>query len=180
MDTLNEKTTMQTLNNDYPGARRALFAKYHIGGCSSCAYQSDESLAEVCSRHDLETSEVISHVLSSHEHDKQMLISPEDLVDYINSGKQLRLIDIRTREEHEAVTIPNSDFLTQDFQQKAFAEWDADTLVILYDHLGDTVLDQVAWFIGHTLKNTKGLEGGIDAYSQQVDSSLPRYRLELD
>ena len=27
-----------------PGARRALFAAFHVGGCQSCAYQDDETL----------------------------------------------------------------------------------------------------------------------------------------
>ena len=53
-------------------------------------------------------------------------------------------------------------------------------MIVLYDHRGREVLDQCAWFHGHGLKNTLGLEGGIDAWSQEVDSSVQRYRLELD
>jgi hypothetical protein len=30
------------------------------------------------------------------------------------------------------------------------------------------------------LKNTIGLRGGIDAWSREVDPSLPRYRVEID
>jgi len=30
----------------FPGAQRALFRRYHIGGCSSCAFRPDETLAQ--------------------------------------------------------------------------------------------------------------------------------------
>jgi hypothetical protein len=34
--------TMSAVLSAYPGAQRALFAKYHIGGCSSCGFQPTE------------------------------------------------------------------------------------------------------------------------------------------
>ena len=39
-------------------------------------------------------------------------------------------------------------------------------------------MDAAAYFQGHGFTNVKSLRGGIDAYSAEVDSSLPRYRLE--
>ena len=37
---------MAELLEAYPGAQRALFRNYHIGGCSSCGFRPDETLAE--------------------------------------------------------------------------------------------------------------------------------------
>ena len=34
----------------FPGAQRALFRQYHIGGCSSCGFGPEETLAQVCAR----------------------------------------------------------------------------------------------------------------------------------
>jgi rhodanese-related sulfurtransferase len=39
-------------------------------------------------------------------------------------------------------------------------------------------MDAVAYFIGHGLKQTLGLRGGIDAWAAEVDPAMPRYRLE--
>ena len=36
----------------FPGAQRALFRKYHIGGCSSCGFSPNETLAGVCARNE--------------------------------------------------------------------------------------------------------------------------------
>ena len=51
--------------------------------------------------------------------------------------------------------------------------------MVLYDHTGKYVLDQVAWFRGHGVENAFGLTGGIDAWSQEVDKAVMRYRVEV-
>ena len=41
---------MREVLENFPGAQRALFRRYHIGGCSSCGFSPDETLAQVCAR----------------------------------------------------------------------------------------------------------------------------------
>jgi rhodanese-related sulfurtransferase len=127
----------------------------------------------------LPPDEVLRHLLESHEHDLSMLIEPALAKDALDGEVPVRLIDIRTREEHEAVAIPGSEFFTQELQQEVFAG-DPAAEIILYDHLGRNVLDQVAWFRGHGLNQTYGLRGGVDAWSREIDPKLPRYRLEIE
>jgi rhodanese-related sulfurtransferase len=159
-----------------PGAKRAIFARYHLGGCQSCAFSNEETLAELSARSEIPADEVLEHLLASHVHDSEMLIEPAAAKEGISG---LRLIDLRTREEHEAVVIAGSEFFTQELQQQLFAG-DSDARILLYDHSGKNVLDQVAWFRGHGLTETYGLRGGIDAWSREVDPSVQRYRLEMD
>ena len=46
----------------FPGVQRALFRRYHIGGCSSCGFQPGETLEELCARNNvLPVDEVLSH-----------------------------------------------------------------------------------------------------------------------
>jgi rhodanese-related sulfurtransferase len=169
-------TPMDEILEMLPGARRALFARYHLGGCQSCAFSNDETLGQLCQRAELDADEMLEHLLASHAHDLEMLMEPAEAREKISA---LRLIDIRTREEHEAVVIAGSEFFTQQLQQELFAG-DPETAILLYDHSGRNVLDQVAWFRGHGLKQTFGLRGGIDAWSREIDPSLPRYRIEID
>lgn len=180
MEKIHAQTEMGKITTEYPGARRALFAKYHIGGCSSCAYKETESLFAVCERNEIDVDEAISHILSCHENDQEMLISATELKQKMDAGEEILLIDTRTREEHEAVKIEGSKLMTQEYQQQVFAKHDPTKLIVLYDHSGQSVLDTCAWFIGHEMKNTRALQGGIDAWSQEVDSSVARYRLEMD
>ena len=92
----------------------------------------------------------------------------------------LLILDVRTREEHEAVKLPNARLLTQELVQEIFTSGDKTKPIVLYDHTGSRSLDAAAYFIGHGFGETKCLDGGIDAYSTQVDASLPRYRLEIE
>ena len=167
---------MNLILETLPGARRAIFARYHLGGCQSCAFSNEETLAELCQRSELPVEEVLEHLLASHEHDSSMWVEPVDAKGRLH---EFRWVDLRTREEHEAVVIPNSDFFTQELQQKLFAG-DPTERILLYDHSGRDVLDQVAWFRGHGLNQTFALRGGIDAWSREIDASLPRYRIEVD
>ena len=159
-----------------PGARRAIFARYHLGGCQSCAFSNEETLADLCQRSELPVDEVLAHLLASHTHDSAMWMEPSAAKENLAN---FRLIDLRTREEHEAVVISGSEFFSQDLQQQLFAG-PSDTKILLYDHRGRNVLDQVAWFRGHGLNETYALLGGIDAWSQTIDPQIPRYRLEMD
>lgn len=173
---LTADTPMGAILDILPGAKRALFARYHLGGCQSCAFSNEETLAQLCERSELPVNEVLEHLLASHEHDSAMLMEPAEAREKLAG---LRLIDLRTREEHEAVKIAGSELFTQELQQQLFAG-NPETAILLYDHSGRNVLDQVAWFRGHGLKQTFGLRGGIDAWSREVDPSIPRYRIEMD
>ena len=162
-----------------PGARRTLFASYHVGGCQSCAYRDDETLTEVCDRNDIPVEEAIAALLASHERDQALLIQPSGLQKRLENGEAILLLDIRSREEHDAVRLPGSKFLSQELQNDLFAR-PPEQPIVLYDHRGRDVLDRCAWFHGHGLKNALALAGGIDAWSQDVDPGVQRYRLELD
>lgn len=160
-----------------PGARRTLFARYHLGGCSSCAFSEEETLSELCARAELDPEEVLAHLLASHDHDLTMSVAPLEAKRRMDEKEPILWVDVRTREEHEAVNIPGSQFLTQQVQERIFAE-KPPGLVVLYDHTGKYVLDQVAWFRGHGISNAYGLAGGIDAWSREADPSVMRYRVE--
>jgi rhodanese-related sulfurtransferase len=171
--------TMQELLVQFPGAQRALFRKYHIGGCSSCGFSPDETLAGVCARNEnLNVDEVVDHIVASHEADSAMQIEPRELADRIANGEKIYLLDVRTREEWEAVKLANSHLFTQELLQEILAHESKTDLFVIYDHNGARSMDAAAFFQGHGFENVKSLRGGIDAWSAEVDPKLPRYHLE--
>ena len=179
---ISAETTMKQLQELMPGARRALFAKYHIGGCQSCGFDDSETIGEVCKRNeDLPVDDVLKHLSSSAEHDQKIQINPSDLKKELDQeNADIKLLDIRSREEFEAVKIPGSEIMTADLQQEALGKWDKETRTIIIDHTGDRSLDVAAFFVGHGLNRTVALAGGIDAYSKEVDPNIPRYRIEIE
>ena len=171
-------STMREVLEACPGAQRALFRHYHIGGCSSCAFQPQETLARVCERNgNLNVEEVLAHIQSSHEQDATVFISPKELALMLEADSNLRVVDVRSREEFEAVHLEGSVLLSQPVMQQIMAEGTNTRPLIIVDHQGRQALDAAAYFMGHGLQNVRCLRGGIDAWSQEVDPKLRRYKL---
>ena len=148
---------MSAVLEAFPGAQRALFRRYHIGGCSSCGFQPQETLEQVCQRNGaLNVAEVLNHIQTSHEQDAKLLVEPKELAAWLQQEPALRLVDVRAREEFEAVHLSGS---------------------VLLSHQGKQSLDAAAYFMGHGLQNVRCLRGGIAAWSQEVDPAIKRYRL---
>ena len=176
---IDPQMTMKELLEHYPGAQRALFRRYHIGGCASCGFSPDETLAGVCARNDnLDTEEVIEHILASDTADRAMQIEPRELADRLAAGEKIHLLDIRTREEFDAVKLPGAHLFTQEFMQEILAKWSRADLLVIYDHQGARSMDAAAYFHGHGFEKIKSLRGGIDAWSVEIDPKLARYHLE--
>jgi rhodanese-related sulfurtransferase len=177
--TIDPNITMKELLVQFPGAQRALFRKYHIGGCASCGFSPEETLAGVCARNEnLDVDQVIDHVVASHEADLAMQIEPRELADRIATGEPMYLLDVRTREEYEAVKLPNAHLFTQELMQEILGNGSRTNLFVIYDHTGARSMDAAAYFQGHGFENVKSLRGGIDAWSTEVDPKVSRYHVE--
>jgi rhodanese-related sulfurtransferase len=172
------QSSMRDVLEVFPGAQRALFRRYHIGGCSSCGFSPDETLAQVCARNgNLDAAEVMAHIQSSHEQDAKLLIGPEELAELLKSDPSVHLVDIRSREEFQAVHINGSVLLSQDVMRELMASGSNTKPIVVVDHQGKNGLDAAAYFIGHGLQNVRCLRGGIDAWSLEVDPKIRRYRV---
>ena len=175
---IDAQSTMTRVLEVFPGAQRALFRRYHIGGCASCAFEPGETLGGLCARNNLEAAEVLRHIQSSHEQDEELQISAAELAALRQTGGA-RLVDIRSREEFEAARIEGAVLLSQPVMQEILGNWPREELMVIYDHRGRQSLDAAAYFMGQGFGNVRCLRGGIDAWSREADAQVPRYRLEM-
>ena len=177
-DAIQPQSPMSAVLEAFPGAQRALFRRYHIGGCSQCGFQPTETLAQVCERNgNLDVDEVLAHIRSSHEQDAKILIEPRALVEWRQRDSAVRLVDVRSREEFEAVNIAGSQLLSQDVMRQIMGDGSNTRPLVIVDHQGKTALDAAAYFLGHGLQNVRCLRGGIDAWAQEVEPGMRRYVL---
>ena len=141
-------------------------------------FSADETLAQVCARNgNLDVAEVLAHIQSSHEQDAKVLISPKELAELLQNDKSVKLVDVRSREEFEAVNIAGSVLLSQDVMREIMASGSNTNPIVVIDHAGKNGLDAAAYFMGHGLQNVRCLRGGIDAWAQEVDPTMRRYKL---
>ena len=172
------QSPMSAVLEAFPGAQRALFRRYHIGGCSQCGFQPTETLSQVCERNgNLPVDEVLAHIRSSHEQDAKILIGPKDLAEWRQRDTSVRLVDVRSREEFEAVNIAGSQLLSQDVMRQIMGDGSNTRPLVIVDHQGKSALDAAAYFMGHGLQNVRCLRGGIDAWAQEVEPMIRRYQL---
>jgi rhodanese-related sulfurtransferase len=177
-NTIQPQSPMSAVLERFPGAQRALFRRYHIGGCSSCGFQPTETLAQVCDRNGgLDVAEVLAHIQSSHEQDAEILIEPQELDALRKLDPLVRIVDVRSREEFEAVHIKGSRLLSQDVMRQIMGDGSNTRLLVITDHQGKNSLDAAAYFAGHGLQNVRCLRGGIDAWAQEVDTAMRRYKV---
>src|ERR1051325_6360146 len=166
--------TMQQVTTVFPSAQRALFQKYHVGGCSSCGFQPTDTLGTVAVNHGLDVNEVIEHVKSSHDMEKNIEITPRETAELLKQGK-IKLLDVRTPEEYATAKISGSVLVDQAVAQEIMQSWPKDTAIVTMCHHGMRSLDAAAYLRGHGFLNTKSMMGGIDAWAVQIDPSVQRY-----
>ena len=124
-------------------------------------------------------AEVLEHIRSSHEEDEKILMAPKELANLLTSDAPVKLVDVRSREEFEAVHIDGALLLSQSTMQEILGRWPREERFIIVDHQGKHSLDAAAYFLGHGFQNARCLRGGIDAWASEVNSDLPRYKLEV-
>jgi rhodanese-related sulfurtransferase len=89
----------------------------------------------------------------------------------------VKLVDVRSREEFEAVHIAGSVLLSQDVMRDLMASGSNKHPIVVIDHQGKNGLDASAYFLGHGLESVRCLRGGIDAWAQTVEPTMRRYKL---
>jgi len=166
--------TMQQVTTVFPSAQRALFQKYHVGGCSSCGFQPTDTLASVAMNHGLDVNEVVEHIHRSHDMEKDLEITPRETAELLQQGK-IKLLDVRTPEEYAIASVAGSVLVDQSLAQEIMQTWSKDTPIVTMCHHGMRSLDAAAYLRGHGFANAKSMSGGIDAWSLQIDSEIPRY-----
>lgn len=166
--------TMAQVTTVFPSAQRALFQKYHVGGCSSCGFQPTDTLATVALNHGLDVGEVVEHIKRSQEMEKDLEITPRETAELLKQGK-IKLVDVRTPEEYAIARIPGSVLADQSTAQEIMQTWPKDTSIVTVCHHGMRSLDAAAYLRGHGFADTRSMRGGIDAWALEIDDSIPRY-----
>jgi rhodanese-related sulfurtransferase len=178
--TITKRSTMQEILEAYPSAQRALFQRYHIGGCHSCGYEPNDILEEVANRHGItDLDPVLRFIEEADQADKRVQVSPEEVASLLKGGEPPRLIDVRLPAERELARIEGSVPITEELAREIMG-WPKETPMVFYCHVGSRSLDAASYFAGHGFLNARSMTGGIEAWSRTVDPSVPRYEVARD
>ncbi|MEQ9501429.1 MAG: Grx4 family monothiol glutaredoxin [Deltaproteobacteria bacterium] len=92
----------------------------------------------------------------------------------MQNGDKFELIDVRTPQEAEVAKIEGAKLL-DDGVKNYIEGLDKDTVLVFHCHHGPRAQNAASYFLNQGFKKVYNLVGGIDAWSQQVDNTVPRY-----
>jgi len=177
MPTIRPDMTMADILERFPSARRALFQRYHVGGCSSCAFQPTDTLAEVCRNHNiLDVEGVVQHLLRSHEVDQRMQVEPKQVKAWLDAQEPLHFIDLRAPMEAgevgEAGAFRVEGAEPLDFaNQGKYMQLPKDARIVFLCHHGIASLDAAAYFAGNGFTQVYSVRGGAEGWSNEFNGS---------
>ena len=178
--TINAASTMQEVLDAYPSAQRALFQRFHIGGCNTCGYEPGDILGAVARSHKIkDLDELIEFIEQAEQTDRRIQMSPVDVAAALQSNPPPLLVDVRTPEEWKLARIDCATFNTEELAREIM-RMPKDTFIVFHCHLGQRSLDAASYFAGHGYKSVRSMTGGIDAWSSEVDASIQRYEMNAD
>lgn len=102
-------------------------------------------------------------------------ISPSQLSETLSSGKELRLIDVREPHEREISNLAGSEIIPLGEFASRLSELDSSEYIILFCKAGTRSTRALEIMASAGFKKVKNLKGGINAWANEVDPSLPIY-----
>ncbi len=172
--TITPSMTMEQILQVAPAAQRALFQRYHVGGCSSCGFQPSDTLAQVCKDHNiLDVAEVVRTIQNAQDADARLNVDVRTVKAWLDKGDDFSFIDVRTPQELALAKIPQAEALDYDNPDK-YMSLPKDRKIVFSCKSGARSLDVAAYFAGHGFQNVFSMRGGIDAWRAEIDSSIPR------
>ena len=86
------------------------------------------------------------------------------------------LLDVREPWEFAAARIEGSTLIPMgEIRSRAFNELDPEAHIVTVCHHGVRSLNVAVWLRNQGFENAQSLRGGIDAWSAEIDPSVPRY-----
>lgn len=167
--------TMEQVMRVAPAAQRALFQRYHVGGCSSCGFQPSDTVAQVARDHNiLDVAEMIRTIVTAQELDQRIQVEPGAVREWLDVGEDFSFIDVRTPDEWQRAPLEQAEPLDYDRSER-YMGLPKDRRIVFVCKTGDRSLDVASYFIGHGFTHVYSVRGGLDAWREQVDASIPEY-----
>lgn len=107
--------------------------------------------------------------------DSEDVIAPAALRAKLDRGEQIEVLDVREPVEREVASLPNTLEIPLRELAQRISELPRDREIIVYCRAGSRSAQAVQALREAGFKRVRGLAGGINAWSDEVDPTLTRY-----
>lgn len=169
-------TPMKEVEARFPFSRSLLHAKFHVGGCATCGYEPHESIGDVAKKHAKDADAMVEALNGGLAEMRACEIAPADAKALRDEAPtDVLFVDVREPWEFDLARIEGSILLSEGNMELVFETARAAREVVLICHHGLRSLNATLFFRQNGVTQARSLRGGVDAWSREVDSSLPRY-----
>ncbi len=102
-------------------------------------------------------------------------ITVRELKNRLDKGDQVFLLDVREPHEYSLAKIEGSVLIPLGELPSSLEKLDQDVEIVALCKMGMRSADAVMFLLQQGFTNVKNLVGGIDAWSIEIDQSVPRY-----
>ena len=102
-------------------------------------------------------------------------ITPKELHERQTRNEELMLLDVREPWERQTARIEPSRHIPMADIPSSLWELDPEKHIVVYCHHGIRSLTVVDWLRRNGYERTQSMSGGIERWSVQIDSNVPRY-----
>jgi len=102
-------------------------------------------------------------------------LSAKAAAEFLRRHPEAKLVDVRTDEEYAIAKIPGAVLINTLEQAQEILNLPKDTPIVFHCHHGMRSLQAAGYFREKGCTNVFNLAGGIEAWSLDVDPSVPRY-----
>jgi rhodanese-related sulfurtransferase len=116
-----------------------------------------------------------NHRKKRREDEMGFTITPSELKARLDKGDKLVLLDVREQWEFDLAKLNGSTLIPLGTLPQSLSRLNRESEIIAICHHGMRSADATNLLLQQGFPNVKNLIGGIDAWSAQVDGSVPRY-----
>lgn len=164
----------------WPSAGLTLFSRYAVGSRDKPGFLPQQTLRQVLQRHLLFEPEAVLETLGRAEADQASFRVPAPIFGQC-LGQRGTLVDCRSADEFELFSLPGARHLDSDLATEIKCQ--PKLPLFLFDHFGPMAGAAAVHFAKLGCKSISVLQGGLEAWSHQVDSTVllygPQARLHL-
>lgn len=171
---INENSSLHEIAVQYPQVYDFIERKY---GVKVDVGDKTVSLTEFVEKYGLPPAQVLfMEVQMDLRAEKVHELSVKEARDFLEKNPLTPILDVREEWEVKIGKIPSSQVLSPQLLDQILNDWDKNLPILIYCHHGVRSMDAANFFADRGFTEIRTLRGGIDAWSANVDPSIPRYQ----
>ncbi len=175
----NPELSLESANQIFPEIHTALFKEFHIG-LPITPYKKEETLASLCQAQSKNSQEVINYLNKVFADKNIEVMTCEELKQRMDSGDKPVLLDVRESWERDISKIEGSHIINSENNEHVLGTFEKDREIVLIDWKQDRGPSFQKWLNQRGFTQVKCLEGGIDLWSEKIDTQQNRYDIDED